>query len=91
MPAVAQCALTPVFDARLPLPFPSLNAASNSRIKLLWIAVGTSDTRLGVNRQFTEFLKSRGITFTYIEFPGEGHLWPPWRKNFAEFGQLVFK
>jgi enterochelin esterase-like enzyme len=81
----------PMFDARLPLLFPNLNATTNSRIKLLWIGVGTSDTLLGVNRQFTEFLKGRGIKFTYTEYPGEGHVWPLWRRNFAEFAQLIFK
>lgn len=81
----------PMFDARLPLLFPNLDTKSNSRIKLLWIAVGTSDTLLGVNRQFTEFLKTRGVKFTYTEFPGEGHVWPLWRRNFAEFAQLIFK
>jgi hypothetical protein len=81
----------PVFDARLPLLFPNLDARSNSRIRLLWIGVGTSDTLLGVNRQFRYFLNARGVKHTSVEFPGEGHVWPLWRRNFAEFAQKLFK
>jgi enterochelin esterase family protein len=81
----------PMFDARLPLLFPNLDARTNSRIKLLWIGVGTNDTLLGVNRQYREFLNTRGIKHTYVEFPNEGHVWPLWRRNFAEFAQLIFK
>jgi enterochelin esterase-like enzyme len=80
-----------MFDARLPLLFPNLDARTNSRIKLLWIGVGTNDTLLGVNRQFRQFLNTRGIKHTYVEFPNEGHVWPLWRRNFAEFAQLIFK
>jgi enterochelin esterase-like enzyme len=79
-----------VFDARLPLLFPNLNAKSNSQMKLLWFGVGTKDTLVGVNRQFREFLNARGIRHTYVEFPDQGHIWPLWRRNFAEFAQLIF-
>jgi enterochelin esterase family protein len=81
----------PMFDARLPLLFPNLDARTNSRIKLLWIGIGTNDTLLGVNRQFRQFLNTRGIKHTYVEFPNEGHVWPLWRRNFAEFAQLILK
>ena len=81
----------PVFDARLPLLFPNLDSRANSRIKLLWISIGTTDVLLGVNRQFRSYLQSKAIKHTYTEFPNEGHVWPLWRRNFAEFAQLIFK
>ena len=81
----------PVFDARLPLLFPNLNARSNGQIRLLWFGVGTADTLLAVNRQFRDFLTARGVKHTYTEYSGEGHVWPLWRRNFAEFAQLIFK
>jgi enterochelin esterase family protein len=81
----------PVFDARLPLLFPNLNARTNSQIKLLWFGVGTNDTLLAVNQQFRAFLTARGVRHTYVEFPDVGHVWPLWRRNFAEFAQLIFR
>jgi enterochelin esterase family protein len=81
----------PIFDARLPLLFPNLDAKSNNQIKLLWFGVGTNDTLLGVNRQFRDFLDARGVAHTYVEFPDQGHVWQLWRQNFADFAPLLFK
>jgi enterochelin esterase family protein len=81
----------PMFDARLPLLFPNLDESDDSRIKLIWIGCGTRDTLLGVNRQFRDFLNAKGVKHTYTEYADEGHVWPLWRRNFAEFAQLIFK
>jgi len=51
----------------------------------------TIDTLLAVNRQFRDFLTARGVKPAYTEYSGEGHVWPLWRRNFAEFAQLIFK
>ncbi len=71
--------------------FPSLNASSvNSRTRLLWIACGTDDSLMGVNRQFRTWLKSKDVHFTELEIPGFAHVWPLWRRNLAEFAPLLF-
>ena len=41
--------------------FPGLDAKSNSKIKLLWIACGTEDGLIGVNRKFRSWLKDKGV------------------------------
>src|SRR4051812_47417113 len=41
--------------------FPNLTAKSASQLKLLWIACGTDDGLMGVNRQFAAWLKSKDI------------------------------
>ena len=57
----------------------------------MFIACGTADGLVGVNRQFKTWLKAKGVQFTEEEAPEMGHVWPLWRKNFADFAQKVFK
>ena len=71
--------------------FPSFDAKANSRIRMLWITVGTADSLLGVNRQFKDWLRAKNVRFTEEEAPEVGHVWPFWRKNFTEFAQAVFQ
>jgi enterochelin esterase-like enzyme len=71
--------------------FPSLDAKANSQIRMLWITVGTADSLLAVNRQFKDWLKQKNVQFTEEEAPDIGHVWPFWRKNFAEFATRAFQ
>ena len=70
--------------------FPSLDAEENGQIRLLWIACGTEDHLIGINREFREWLKSKGVQHTDIETPGM-HTWMVWRRNLAEFAALLFR
>src|SRR5207248_7834892 len=45
------------FDAA----YPSLDAKANAQIRLLWIACGTEDTLIAINRRFRDWLKSKDI------------------------------
>jgi len=76
---------TPDFDKE----FPSLDAKSNQQIKLLWIACGTEDRLIGVNRNFRKWLASKSIAHTDVETPGM-HTWMVWRRNLTDFSQLLF-
>ncbi len=70
--------------------FPSLDAKANQQIRLLWIACGTEDRLITVNRNLREWLKSKGVQHTDIETPGM-HTWMVWRRNLAEFAPLLFR
>jgi enterochelin esterase-like enzyme len=70
--------------------FPSLDAKANQQIHLLWIACGTEDHLITLNRNFRTWLKDKGVKVTEIETPGM-HSWMVWRRNLAEFTQLIFK
>jgi len=70
--------------------FPSLDANVNQQLHLLWIACGTDDRLITVSRSLREFLKTKGVTATEIETPG-AHTWMVWRRNLAEFAQLLFQ
>ena len=71
--------------------FPSLDAKSNSRIRLLWVACGTADSLIGVNRQFKQYLDSKDVKLTYTEIPDIAHVWPLWRQNLADLAPLLFR
>lgn len=70
--------------------FPGLDAKANQQLKLLWIACGTEDRLIDVNRRFREWLQSKGIQHTDIETPGM-HTWMVWRRNLSEFSPLLFR
>jgi enterochelin esterase-like enzyme len=70
--------------------FPSLDAQANGQIHLLWIACGTEDRLIGLNRKLSEWLKSKGVQHADIETPG-AHTWMVWRRNLAEFAGLLFR
>jgi enterochelin esterase family protein len=71
--------------------FPALDAKANSQIRMLYITCGTADSLIGVNRQLKDWLKARNVRFTEEEAPDVAHVWPLWRRNFAEFAQKTFQ
>jgi enterochelin esterase-like enzyme len=81
----------PVFEARLPLLLPNLNARSNKQIKLLWMGIGGDDPSIETHKQLRAYLDARGVKYTYVEVPNQRHWWPLWHRHFAEFAQLIFK
>jgi enterochelin esterase-like enzyme len=70
--------------------FPGLDAKANEQIRLLWIACGTEDRLIKVNRDLREWLKSKGVQHIDIETPGM-HTWMVWRRNLSEFASLLFR
>jgi enterochelin esterase-like enzyme len=70
--------------------FPSLDAKANAQIHLLWIACGTEDHLITINRSLRAWMKTKNIQHTDIETPGM-HTWMVWRRNLAEFAPLLFR
>jgi enterochelin esterase family protein len=70
--------------------FPNLDEKSAKELKLLWIACGTEDRLIDINRKFRDWLKSKNIAHADIETPGM-HTWMVWRRNLTEFSQLLFR
>jgi len=76
--------------------FPTLNATSAARLRLLWVACGKNDRYVGktplitANRQLVAWLRSNNIPVTFVETPGM-HEWPVWRKNLIQYSQLLFQ
>jgi enterochelin esterase-like enzyme len=70
--------------------FPNVDSSGNKKLKLLWIACGTEDSLIKVNRQFKTWLKDKGVQFTDIETPGM-HTWMVWRRNLSTLVPLLFQ
>ncbi|PYX16507.1 MAG: esterase, partial [Acidobacteria bacterium] len=70
--------------------FPVLDSKANQQVRLLWIACGTDDHLIDLNRKFQRWLTSKGVRHTDIETPG-GHTWMVWRRNLSEFVPLLFR
>jgi enterochelin esterase-like enzyme len=70
--------------------FPSLDSKANQQLHLLWIACGTEDHLITINRNLREWLKTKGVKMTEIETPGM-HTWMVWRRNLAELAPLLFR
>jgi enterochelin esterase family protein len=69
--------------------FPALDKAA-PQPRLLWIACGTDDHLIEINRKFRAWLASKKIQHADIETPG-GHTWLVWRRNLTEFSSLLFR
>lgn len=70
--------------------FPGVDVSINKKLKLLWIACGTEDHLIKINRQFKSWLKDKGVQFTDIETPGM-HTWMVWRRNLSTLVPLLFR
>jgi enterochelin esterase-like enzyme len=70
--------------------FPALDAKASQQLHLLWIACGTEDRLITINRNLRTWLKTKNVRMTEIETPGM-HTWMVWRRNLAEFAGLLFR
>jgi enterochelin esterase family protein len=77
--------LTPEFDKE----FPALDAKTNQQLHLLWIACGSDDHLIELNRNLRAWLASKSVKHVDIETPG-AHTWMVWRRNLTEFAPLLF-
>jgi len=78
--------ITPEFDKE----FPALDSKANQQLHLLWIACGTDDHLIEINRSLRAWLASKSIKHVDIETPG-AHTWMVWRRNLTDFAPLLFR
>jgi enterochelin esterase-like enzyme len=70
--------------------FPRFDAKANQQIRLLWVACGTEDHLITMNRKFRDWLKEKGVQHVDIETPGM-HTWMVWRRNLSLFAPQLFR
>jgi enterochelin esterase-like enzyme len=70
--------------------FPALDSKAAEQLHLLWIACGTDDRLIDINRKFRMWLTSKNIKHVDIETAGS-HTWMVWRRNLTEFSSLLFR
>ncbi|WP_297094507.1 esterase family protein [uncultured Draconibacterium sp.] len=71
--------------------FPGLDSGVNSKMKLMYLAIGTEDPLIDPQRKFKDWLDEKNIQFENIETPGYAHVWSLWRMNLVEFGSQLFR
>ncbi|HUR21958.1 MAG TPA: alpha/beta hydrolase-fold protein [Vicinamibacterales bacterium] len=65
--------------------------ATNASLRLLWLAVGSEETRmLGQHQMLRDVLSAHGIKHTFVVEKG-GHTWHVWRRNLRDLSALLFK
>jgi enterochelin esterase-like enzyme len=69
--------------------FPAVNTKSTENLHLLWIACGTDDRLIDINRKVRAWLATKNVKHVDIETPGY-HTWMVWRRNLTEFSSLIF-
>ncbi len=65
-------------------------AATNGKLKLLWIACGKDDFLLKRNEDFIAMLKDKGIEHEWHLTEGS-HSWPVWRVYLADLAPKLFQ
>ena len=65
-------------------------AATNKKLKLLWIGCGKDDFLLKRNEEFLATLKEKNIHHEWHLTDG-AHSWPVWRVYLAEFAPKLFQ
>ena len=70
--------------------FDKVTADSTKDLKVFWMSCGTEDGLIGFQRGFADWLTKRGIQVKTNE-TGGGHVWMNWRRNLAEYTQMIFK
>lgn len=70
--------------------FPEVNSKTTEHLQLLWVACGTDDRLIDINRKVRAWLASKNIKHVDIETPGY-HTWMVWRRNLTEFSSLLFR
>ena len=70
--------------------FSAVDSKTTEQLHLLWIACGTEDRLIDINRKFRGWLASKNVKHADIETPG-AHTWMVWRRNLTEFSVLLFR
>jgi enterochelin esterase-like enzyme len=70
--------------------FTEMKPQDVARLNLLWIACGTDDHLIDVNRRLRQWLTTKAVKHTDIETPG-AHTWMVWRRNLTAFAPLLFQ
>ena len=68
-------------------------AAFNTRVKLLWLGVGTAEPaqfRTGI-KAAEAALTAAGVRVVYVESPQTAHEWQTWRRALYDFAPRLFR
>jgi enterochelin esterase family protein len=70
---------------------PALDASVNSRLRLLYLAIGIDDGLITTHGALKKLLDDRGVKYTLLEVPGYGHEWKFWRLSLRDLLPRLFQ
>jgi enterochelin esterase family protein len=65
-------------------------AATNRKLKVLYLYCGSEDTLFASNKSFHALLEEKKIAHTFVE-TGGAHVWANWRDYLADFAPRLFR
>ncbi len=71
--------------------FPNLDSSINSKMKLVFLGIGTEDPLIDPQRKFKNWLRENNIQFVDAETEGYSHVWALWRIDLIKFTSQLFK
>lgn len=77
--------------AKLAALLPQLTADANSKLKLFYVGIGSSDGLITAHNAFKELLQEKGVKATIVETPGYGHEWAFWRVALQDLAPRLFQ
>jgi enterochelin esterase-like enzyme len=77
--------------AKLAALLPQVTADANARLRLFYVAIGSSDGLITAHGAFKELLAEKGVKATIVERPGYGHEWAFWRVSLQDFAPRLFQ
>lgn len=69
---------------------PQLNQDANKRLKLLYLAIGTSDALITTHNRVKAILDEKNVKYTLVETPNYAHEWSYWRVCLQDFLVRLF-
>jgi enterochelin esterase-like enzyme len=68
-------------------------SAFNSKVKLLWLGVGTAEPEMfrGGIGAAVQALRAAGVRVVYFESHGTAHEWQTWRRDLNDFAPRLFR
>jgi hypothetical protein len=70
---------------------PALGPEVNSRLRLLYLTIGTDDGLIESWKDARKVFDEKGVKYTWIELPGYGHEWSFWRLALQDFTPRLFR
>ena len=70
---------------------PALDAGVNSRLRLLYLAIGTDDGLITTHGAVKKLLDDKGVKYQLLEVPGYGHEWKFWRLSLRDLLPRLFR
>jgi len=70
---------------------PALDAGVNSRLRLLYLAIGIDDGLITTHGAMKKLLDDKGVKYALLEVPGYGHEWKFWRLSLRDLLPRLFQ